>query len=240
MVKIENITNHKYLIYSALIGLLIFGIFQLTKGAYYRARHKTLIKNLQTQVSALQSPTDNNDDLTAMVLSAQKILKDLTRSSRRLSADTLTYEKDNILLESLNQYYNYQQEFSGLLAKVFEYNPENDLNSRSISEYKGDFMYRLSLTQYALKQITTKLKKYDDNPELADYTKKITGHFPLIIDLVDQLVEAINKNQIKTSNQLRLQYIKDTQQLQIKLKPIYDQILLELDAIIQKLVSQIK
>jgi hypothetical protein len=240
MVHIEDILNRKYLFYSAIFGLLIFGFFQFAKPAYHRILQKTLTKNLQAQIYTLQTLTEDDSDKTKTISEAEKILKKLTKNSSHLSINTITFEKDYILLESLDQYYRYQQEFSELLARVFEYDPENDLNSLSVSESKGNFMYRLSLAQYALKQITIRLKKYDDNPSLADYTKNITSQFPPIIGLIDQLVEATNKGQLETSNQLRLQYINEIKELQAILRPLHNRILQDLSTAIQNLLAQIK
>ncbi|MBI2062718.1 MAG: hypothetical protein HYT61_00555 [Candidatus Yanofskybacteria bacterium] len=236
----DKLFKYRRLIYSAIAGLVFFGAFQLLGPIYYRIRQKELAQNLRAQIYNLQKLSTEGTAKIKKISETKKILADITKNSRRLSLDVLSYEKSYLALESLSQYYNYRQEFGDLLPKILEYNPENDLNSRSVSENKGDFMYRLSLTQYALKQITIRLKKYDDTPELANYTKKITAHFQPIIDLVDKLVEATNRDQFRTSNQLRLKYIQNIKQLQSDLRPLYEQVLKELDQINQKLLAEIK
>ena len=231
--------NRKNLVYSALIGLVFFGIFQLAKPLYYRPAENDLAQKLRAQVAAL-SAAANDDQKIVGIQDAKDTTVKLERVGRKLSGDSLQYEKNYIILESLEKHYQYQQELNDLTAKIFEYNPENDLNGRSVLEYKGDFMYRLSLAQYALKQITAKLKKYDKEPGLADYTKRLVSQLPPMIDLIDRLVTITSQNQITESNHFRSQYITDFKQLQAVIRPLTEQILKEIDAANQKLLSEIK
>lgn len=238
--EFKYLVDHKRLFFPATAGLILFVVFQLVKPAYYHVRQEELMQNLRAQIYILQKTATGNPEKIKAVSEAKKTIAGINKNSQHLSAEVLSYEKIYLVLESLNQYYNYRQELGDLLPKILKYDPENDLNSRSVSENKGDFMYRLSLAQYALKQIKIRLEKHDDNPELADYTKKITGKFIPVVGLIDRLIGATNKDQIKTSNQLRAQYVKGMKQLQSDLKPLFEQISKELDKKNQELILELK
>lgn len=247
--EIQEIFSRRRILFSAVGGLLIFALFYFVKPVYYRSQERTLTQKLQAQISALVAPTfgtSSNDvqyangDKLQQIQETKSVVAKLQKILHGLSKNTLTYERDYILLDLLERNYQYTDELSNLMAKIFEYDPENDLNSRSVTEYKGDFMYRLSLAQYALNQITARLEKYDDDQGLVVYTKEITAQFPPMIDLIDRLIAATNQNRIADSNHLRSQYITDIQQLQANLKPMTDQILQKLNQTNQTILTQIK
>lgn len=233
-----NKLNRNHFIISALIGLVLFGLFRLVQPAYFKFRQKNLIRDWQARVNTLKIGA-GPDEQIAHIQNAKELLQQLQKIRYKLALSTPIYENDYIVLDQLEQNYQYDKLFRGLMAKIFEYDPENDLNSRSVSENKGDFMYRLSLAQNALKQITINLETHDNKPTLASYTKQITNMFGPMIGLIDELVTVTNKNQVEKSNQLRSQYITGFKRLQQDLELNIKQVQEKLDTENQRLIAKI-
>lgn len=184
--------------------------------------------------SNLQSLLNNIGDAQTTITDSVKIEKD--KSKVASIAKPLGFAENNSI-NNYEQSYSYLKNFKDKLLyhdslryffwELLSYNPEKDLKGRSVTQNKGDFMYRVSLTMYNMNQIISKLEELDTNPENLRYNKVFINKIKPVTKLSDDLLWATKDNQTSKSNYLRSQFIKQTEKLKIDLASLLKQVALK-------------
>lgn len=134
------------------------------------------------------------------------------------------YEQKYASLKILEDKLSYQNNLYSYFKELLDYNPELDILGESVSQNKNDFMYRVSLTMYNMNQIISKLEKLNTNPQYIAYNNALINKIKPVTKLADELLWATKYNQVQKSNDLRSQFIKQTEKLKIDLASLLKQI----------------
>lgn len=172
-------------------------------------------KQLQANLADLSSTLQND-------VKSARISSNADTQKLQTAIET-NYAKIAKFVKDLETY----QKLSSILGPFLNYNPATDLQYRSVREEKEDFMYRVSLAQFNIKEALAVLAQVP-----IPVSKSFDQELVKIVILAEDLLWATRNDKIEQSDFLHDQFLKTIPPAQSKIKD-------ELLNLLQRVVVQL-